>query len=110
MKKEMIESKDLPADENIYMKKSMGHWRVVYPINNEDGSINWKNMITGGSWLRFFAVIIIILIILGVAYEYTTNIKISEKMRGDLCYGMNKYLYCPLNSSDYKINFNLSYR
>ncbi len=61
--------------ELIYLKKSTTFgWGVVYPWKNEDGSINWFNMITGGSWVNFFLWLFITLIIIGVIVEYTSNI------------------------------------
>ena len=60
--------------ENIHLKKGRFGWSVVHPIKNEDGSINWFNLLTGGSWLRFGIMVFVVLIILGAIYEYTSNI------------------------------------
>jgi len=56
--------------EKIYLKKSgiMG-WGVIYPWQKEDGSINWYNLITGGTpnlIKTIFIVAMLLLLILGV--------------------------------------------
>ena len=50
MRRQIIEAQNLPHEEKVYMKKDFFGWRVVHPIKNEDGSLNWFNMLTGGSW------------------------------------------------------------
>jgi len=38
----IIKAKDLPEEENVYVKKGFaGEWRVVYPWRKEDGKLNW---------------------------------------------------------------------
>jgi hypothetical protein len=44
----IIKAEDLPEHEQVYLKKSFDGWRVVHPIRNEDGSLNWVNLIFGG--------------------------------------------------------------
>ena len=62
-------------EDLIHLKKSnIFGWSVIHPYKNEDGSINWFNLITGGSWANFFMWIFITLIIVGVIIEYTNNI------------------------------------
>ena len=62
-------------NESIYLAKSKFFgWGVVYPNKNDDGSINWFNLLTGGSLLRLFIVIIIVLLVIGLAYEYMGNL------------------------------------
>ena len=51
------------------------NFKVVKPWKNEDGTINWFNFLTGGGWKNVIGVIIIVVIILGIIYEYTTNIQ-----------------------------------
>ena len=41
--------KDVEIDgKKIYLKKRMFGYKIVYPIRNEDGSINWINLLFGG--------------------------------------------------------------
>ncbi len=72
--KDIIESKDISHDEEVYLKKSNAFgWGVVHPIKNEDGSINWCNLIAGGSWWKLLVVGIIIAIIIGCVYFYSRD-------------------------------------
>lgn len=66
--------------EKVYLKKSkIFGWGIVYPNKNEDGTYNWFNLLTGGSWLRLFIVIAIVLLVLGIAYEYMSNLAICQQ-------------------------------
>jgi len=76
--KGIFKAEDLPEKEEIYLKESFDGWRVVYPNKNEDGSINWKNFITGGSWWKTIYVLVIIIMILGILYEYSSNMETYE--------------------------------
>ena len=61
--------------ELICLKKSTTFgWGVIHPYKDEDGSINWFNIITGGSWANLFLWGFITAIIVGVIFEYTSNI------------------------------------
>ena len=60
--------------ETLYLKKGFMGWNVIAPYKNEDGSINWFNLLTGGSWIRLAGTVILVIIVLGLIYEYTTNI------------------------------------
>ncbi len=61
--------------EFVCLKKSnLFGWSVVHPWKNDDGSINWFNFITGGSWAKLFMWLFIVTIIVGVIIEYTSNI------------------------------------
>ena len=66
--------------EKIYLNKSKWFgWKVVKPIRNEDGSINWKNLLIGGSWFNLIFVILIIAIVLGCVYEYSIALKTANE-------------------------------
>ena len=56
-----------------YFKK-----REVYPPLNKDGSINRKHFLIG-NWKSFLIVVFIVLVTLGVIYEYISNIKIGAE-------------------------------
>jgi hypothetical protein len=60
--------------EDINLKKDFLGWHIVYPWKNDDGSINWFNFLTGGSWIKLIIVIVFVLLIVGAIYEYTSNI------------------------------------
>jgi hypothetical protein len=57
---------------------SLFGWKVVYPYRNKDGTINWKNLISGGSWYKLGITIFIVIIILGCISEYSTALKIAN--------------------------------
>lgn len=75
MEKSKIEKIQLKG-ESIYLKKGFMGWNVVAPYKNEDGSINWFNLLTGGSWWRLVFAIILVMVIVGAIIEYTSNINI----------------------------------
>lgn len=70
----ILKAEELPSEEKVYLKKGFKGWQVVHPIRNEDKSINWKNLLTGGSWWNVIITLIIVLIIVGVLYEYSTTV------------------------------------
>jgi hypothetical protein len=72
-------------EEKIYLKKDRLGWHEVHLIKNEDGSINWKNLISGGSWIKLGIVIFIVLIILGCILEYSTALKIANNCLNNSC-------------------------
>lgn len=47
--------------EKVFVKKDFLGWRVVHPIKNEDGTINWPNLIFGGKRNGFVLLIYLIL-------------------------------------------------
>jgi len=73
--------------EGLYVKKSFDGYRVVYPIRNEDGSWNLKNLFTGGSYWNLIKVMAVILFILFFCWSYIRDIRvykeIIEKIRED---------------------------
>lgn len=62
----ITKAEDLPLQENVYLKKSFGEWRVVHPIRNEDGSLNWMNFLFGGK--TNLIILIFIMLVLGMFY------------------------------------------
>ena len=63
-----LEEQEIDGVKHYYKK------REVFPIFNRDGSFHWKNLIIG-NWKGLVIVIWIVLITLGVFYEYSTNLK-----------------------------------
>lgn len=72
-----IEAAQLPENEKVYLKKDFLGWRVVEPIKNDDGTINWFNLICNGK--RGLLFLIIVLLIACSSYfaliEYTANLR-----------------------------------
>jgi len=65
--------------EEVALKKDFMGWRVVHPIRNTDGSINWFNFFTGGSWIKLIIIIFIIGVILGFIQEYVSHLNLLTK-------------------------------
>lgn len=65
-------------EEKLYLKKGKLGWAVVQPIKI-DGKINWKNLLIGGSWIKFGITVFIILIILGCVYEYSQALTVANE-------------------------------
>lgn len=66
--------------ETIYLNKSKYfNWGVVHPLKNEDGSWNWFNLITGGSWWRLIFILVFMAIMFGAVMEYRANMEICQK-------------------------------
>lgn len=65
-------------NESIYLKKGKT-WKVVYPYKNEDGSINWKNLISGGNWFNLVKIGILVIVILLCLNDWSTAIKTANE-------------------------------
>lgn len=76
-----IEASQVSIDEKIYLKKDWFGWRVVHPIRNDDGSINWFNLILGSK--ANVAFLIIILLIGFVFYLGVTDLLSAYKEVAD---------------------------
>ena len=67
------------GDEVLYIEKSKWFgWGVIKPYKI-DSKINWKNLLIGGSWIKFFIMIAIVIIILGCINEYSTALKVANE-------------------------------
>jgi len=53
--------------------------RKVYPYLNLDGSINWFNALTGGSWIKVGIVIGLVALVLLILYDYSNAIKVGNE-------------------------------
>ena len=62
--------------EIVYFKKDFLGWHVVHPWKNEDGTINWFNLLTGGSWLHLLIMVGLVILICLAILEYTSNINV----------------------------------
>ena len=66
--------------KKIYLKESFNGWKIVYPIKNADGSINWKHLIAGGSWTNLFLVALFVAVMVGFFFEYNHNLKMCSEL------------------------------
>jgi len=75
-----IEKIETSKGEVINVKKSKFFgWGIVYPWKNEDGSWNWFNILTGGSWAKVIIIAIIVLIIFVGIIEYRTAVNVANE-------------------------------
>ena len=72
--------KEIQIDnERLFVKKSkIFGWGFVNPIKI-DGKVNWKNLLIGGSWIRFILLAVLILIIAGCVNEYISVINLANE-------------------------------
>ena len=61
---------------DTYIKRSK-FWgdRIVFPFKNEDGSLNWFNITTGGAWGKLLTTFIIFLMIMASIYAYKNDVR-----------------------------------
>lgn len=72
-----IESKDIPVEDKVYVKKDMFGWRIVHPIEGPDGKYNWLNLLFGGK--RNAVMLIIVLALASYAlWAYNKDISVIE--------------------------------
>ncbi len=82
--------------EVVHMKKDPLGWRVVRPIKNNDGTINWKNLIAGGSWIKLIAILVFVAICIGAILE------VAELMNAaNQC--LNQTIINPIDNSPFWI-------
>lgn len=62
------------------IKSKLSRWRVIFPIKNPDGSINYFNLLTGGSWGKILEVVIVvaIMLILILLYRHDTQFLVDK--------------------------------
>jgi len=85
--------KAIVDNKEVSMRKGMFGWRVVHPIKNSDGKINWINLLVGG-WGNFL-ILIFILFILTVGY-----FGLQEMLRGCNDMAENPCRYTNLNCQE----------
>lgn len=66
-------------NEEVVLKKDFTGWRVIYPIKNQDGSINWKNFLVGGSYWNLLKIGLVVGIILFIVWSYKSDIEATKK-------------------------------
>ena len=71
--------------EGLYIKKDRLGYRIVYPYKNDDGTINWFNVLTGGSWGNLIKVVLIVSLILFVTWGYYHDTKACKDFMENPC-------------------------
>ncbi len=64
--------------EKHYVRKDLFGWHFIHPIKNEDGSINWKNLLAGGSWFKLGLIILWVILMIGAINEYSSIAKLAN--------------------------------
>lgn len=80
----VITAEQLPRDEEIYFKKDWAGYRIVHPIKNKDGSINWINFLCGGKRNAVFMLVVILLIFTAM-FAYAQDIKQYKEVVENPC-------------------------
>lgn len=108
-KKKYIEANELPENEKIYLKKDWAGYRQIYPIKNEDSSINFINLIFGGK-RNLLNLIIIGLICLLLYYgfqEQISNYKQVAEAPCDFCntcHEQTSEIISQINREKFRVN------
>lgn len=58
----------------LSVSKDRKNFRVVKPWKNKDGTTNWFNVLTGGSWWNLLLVAFMVIVITLAIKEYVGNI------------------------------------
>lgn len=67
--------------EGEYLERTKkGNYRIIHPIRNEDGTINKKNLLIGGSWTNFIIMLWIIAMLLFLSWAYNHDIEQYQKI------------------------------
>ena len=77
-KKPKIKEIEIDGERIFISKSKLFGYKIVYPLKI-DGKINWKHLITGGSWRNLFFLLLMILIIYGCINEYSTALKLANE-------------------------------
>lgn len=75
-------------DKNVFVKKEaifgLEHHRLVYPLKKDDGSINWFNLCTGGSYWNLIKVAIFVSLMVALVLVYkhdmSSCVAINDKL------------------------------
>ncbi len=71
------------GSEKIYLNKSMGEWKVIYP-HKIDGKINWFNFFIGG-WGNLISTLFIIFLTFSFFFIYWHDTQEMQKVVKDPC-------------------------
>jgi len=79
----VIKVDDMPFGDKLYLKKDFLGYRIVNPLKNDDGSINWANLLFGG--YRNLIILTLLLLIAGfVMWSYNHDISEVKAYYGNI--------------------------
>jgi len=70
----MKEKVKLNSGDVVWLSGKGRDYRVIYPLKNEDGSWNVRNLLLGGSWRRFFQFLFVMGLILVSIFAYKHDV------------------------------------
>ena len=74
-----IETITLQNGKTLDVRKGILGYSVVYPYKNIDGSWNWFNVFTGGSYRKLALSIFLVIIILLFLFNYSEALRIANE-------------------------------
>jgi len=102
---EWIEREYNGKKETFALRRSFDGWRIVYPMKNQDGTINWKNIVLGGSWGNALRWLMILALILLFFYVYNNDTSVCRETLSHI--DKTCALYNSLNSSTGILNLTI---
>lgn len=65
--------------ERVFVKKSkIFGWGFVKPYK-VDGKLNWKNILVGGSWVKFGLLMFMLLVMAGAVQEFSVAVEMANE-------------------------------
>jgi len=98
--------------DNLYIKKGITGYRIVYPIKNEDGSINWHNLIYGGNIWNFLKIMLFFVLIFIVMFAYSHDTQTCRDTMNNLtniCIQINNATLTQNQSNSGYFSYNLNF-
>ena len=73
------------AGEKVYLKKGgfFKEWGQVYPLMDEQGKVNWMNVVFGG-WKNLVKLVIVLGIVGMVLFQFKTNFQYISALK-EIC-------------------------
>lgn len=103
---------DKKIDEGIYLRKGKWGYRIIYPIKREDGSLNWFNLLCGGSYWNLAKTVMVLFLILLIVYSYNHDIKaykdVSDYVTAHPCDWCNKLTSTDALNTGFNFSINIS--
>jgi len=102
----IIKVEDMPFGDKLYLKKDIFGYRIVNPIKNEDGSINWINILFGG-YRNLIFLILILLLTSFIIWSYNHDISEVKSYYGNI--SENPFYACSKNNVETSTYYQSTY-
>lgn len=104
--KKIIESKELPTDEKIYLRKGWAGWRVVEPIKDpKTNKFIWRNFLNRKGFVSLIWVILILFFSYMAFQEQLTNYKNVLENPCDYCFMKQEAFLNGINLTENSVSF-----